>query len=128
MGSQAGEQCVHEMLRGSSGLTLYLFLKAPFVISGFCIGEDPAAGLNHCIPIWAAHRNHPGGKTHTKHHRLYCLQEARCFKTAVCLYFWKHRAGSEVPESRAIFWSSQAPKYLRMPQPHLLSQRQCCIS
>lgn len=66
MGNQAGEQCVHKMLRGSSGLTLYLFLKAPFVISGFCIAEDPAAGLNHCIPIWAAHRNHPGGKTHTE--------------------------------------------------------------
>lgn len=65
------------MLCGTSGLTLYLVLKASFVISGFCIAEDPAAGLNHCIPVWAAHRNHPGGKTHTNHHRVLLFAEGQ---------------------------------------------------
>lgn len=65
MGDQAGEQHVHKRLRSSSGITPCLFLKAQFVISGFCIPKDPAAGLNHCIPVRAAHRNRVGGNSYT---------------------------------------------------------------
>ncbi|KAJ7400086.1 hypothetical protein BTVI_108637 [Pitangus sulphuratus] len=32
---------------------------------GLCVPEDPAASLNHCIPIQADHSNHAGGKLYT---------------------------------------------------------------
>lgn len=45
------------------------------------------------------------------------LPEKGHFKTTVYPYFWKRRIRSEVLESRAIFWSSQAPEYLNILVP-----------